>query len=138
MVKAKDYDELNNSIELVNSVLKRDGYTASDMKFQQEDGMCDCLPVGSTRRFQWNRNLPTESVGVCVPFNVKEIRQERSIYYGLNKMSNNMITLNRVSMLQNPAGFILGAPGGGKSFSAKREMEEVYLRYPEGQGGEDL
>lgn len=133
MVKASDYDELTTNVEIINSVLKRDGFTSSDMRFQQQDGMCDCLPVGSTRKFQWSRNLPTESIGVFVPFNVKEIRQLQSIYYGLNKMSNNMITLNRVDMLQNPAGFILGAPGGGKSFAGKREMSEAYLRYPEAE-----
>ena len=133
MVQTEDYEELTNAMELVNSILKRNGFAYSEMMWQQEDGLCDALAVGSQRRFQWNRSLPTESIGIFVPFNVKEVQQKNSVYYGLNKLSNNMIMFNRIKSLINPAGFILGCPGGGKSFSAKREMIDVYLRYPESE-----
>ena len=133
MIKEKSYEELNTSMEIVNSTLKRNGFAYSEMKWQQEDGLRDCLPVGSKHAFQWNRSLPTESVGILVPFNVKEVRMKNSIYYGLNKLSNNIIMFNRIKALINPAGFILGCPGSGKSFSAKREMIDVYMRYPEAE-----
>ena len=133
MVQAKTYEELNNAMELVDSTLKRNGCGYSEMMWQQEDGMADCLPIGSQRKFQWNRSLPTESVGIFIPFNVKEIRQKNAVYYGLNKLSNNMITFNRILSLINPAGFILGCPGAGKSMSAKREMSDVFMRYPEAE-----
>ena len=45
----------------------------------------------------------------------------RDRYYGLNALSNNMILCDR-KRLKNPNGLILGTPGSGKSFSAKREM----------------
>lgn len=65
-----------------------------------------------------------------VPFNVKEVQQEGGIYYGLNKLSNNLIFFKRIESLINPAGFILGCPGSGKSFAAKREMLAVFLTDP--------
>ena len=135
MVRANSYEELNQSMEVVSSALKRNGFSYSEMMWQQEDGMCDCLPVGSCRRFQWNRTLPTESVGIFVPFNVKEVRQKNVAYYGCNKLSNNIVTFGRnmYNNLINPAGYILGAPGGGKSFSAKREMEDTFLRYEDAE-----
>lgn len=130
MVMAKDFDELKTNMEVVASALKRNGCMYGEMKWQQEDGMCDVLPIGTQRKFEWHRSLPTESIGIFVPFNVKEVQQEGGIYYGLNKLSNNLISFKRIDSLINPAGFILGCPGSGKSFSAKREMVAVYLTDP--------
>ena len=49
-----------------------------------------------------------------------------SLYYGLNAISNNMIMVDR-KKLKNPNGLILGTPGSGKSFSAKREITNAYF-----------
>lgn len=46
--------------------------------------------------------------------------------YGLNALSNNLIMVDR-KLLKNPNGLILGTPGSGKSFSAKREISNVFL-----------
>ena len=51
---------------------------------------------------------------------------KRQLYYGLNALSNNMIMVDR-KRLKNPNGLILGTPGSGKSFSAKREMTNAFL-----------
>ena len=130
MITAKSFDELKTNTEIVVNALKRNGCTYSEMKWQQEDGMCDVLPVGTQRKFEWNRTLPTESIGIFVPFNVKEVQQSGGIYYGLNKLSNNIISYHRILSLINPAGFILGTSGSGKSFAAKREMVSVFLTDP--------
>ena len=49
-----------------------------------------------------------------------------AIYYGLNALSNNMIMADR-KKLRTPNGVILGTPGSGKSFSAKREILSCFL-----------
>ena len=46
--------------------------------------------------------------------------------YGLNALSNNLIMVDR-KKLKNPNGLILGTPGSGKSFSAKREICNAFL-----------
>lgn len=61
-----------------------------------------------------------------MPFNSKELSQKGGVYYGLNQTTNNLIIFNRASLI-NANGFILGCPGAGKSFSAKREMVNVFL-----------
>ncbi len=134
MVKAKTYDELKTNMELISSALKSNGCSYADMKYQQEDGMCDCLPMGTQRKFHWNRSMPSESIEILTPFNVKEVQQENAVYYGCNKLSNNMVSFKRLNGgLVNPAGFILGTSGSGKSFYVKREMVDVFLRYPEAE-----
>ena len=49
-----------------------------------------------------------------------------TLYYGLNALSNNLIMVDR-KKLKNPNGLILGTPGSGKSFSAKREITNAFL-----------
>lgn len=55
--------------------------------------------------------------------------QAPAIYYGLNALSNNMIMADR-KKLRTPNGVILGTPGSGKSFSAKRDF--IMLSYDKG------
>lgn len=131
MITADSFEKLQNCEDVVASTLKRQGCMFGQMKYQQEDGMIDCLPVGSQRKFEFRRTMPTESVAIFQPFNVKEVTQRNTVYYGLNVLSNNLIAFDRLRSLMNPSGFILGCPGSGKSFTAKREMMDVFLRYPD-------
>ena len=73
------------------------------------------------------RALTTTSTAIFVPFTTQELFMEGdSLYYGLNAVSNNMIMADR-KQLKNPNGLILGTPGSGNSFSAKREMTNVFF-----------
>lgn len=128
MITAKSFTDLQNCEEIVSSTLKRNGCMFGQMKYQQEDGMIDCLPVGSQRKFEFRRTMPTESVAIFQPWNVKEVTKRHSTYYGLNVLSNNMITFDRMKGLNNPSGFILGSPGSGKSFITKVEMTDKFMR----------
>ena len=74
------------------------------------------------------RALTTSSTAIFVPFTTQELYQagKGSLYYGLNAISNNLIMVDR-KLLKNPNGLILGTPGSGKSFSAKREITNAFL-----------
>ena len=63
-----------------------------------------------------------------MPFTTQELFQAggESLYYGLNALSNNLIMVDR-KKLKTPNGLILGTPGSGKSFSAKREIANCFL-----------
>ncbi len=130
IVKAESYEELVNNTNIICDVLKTKGCMQGELAYQQERGMFDGVPCGYQRRVDYRRSMPSESVGILMPFNAKEMQMENAAYYGLNKLSNNMITFNRVTGLKNPSGFILGCPGAGKSFSGKREMLDAFLRNP--------
>ena len=85
------------------------------------------------------RLMTSITISALIPFDVKEVRQKTGMYYGLNASSRNMILYDRTTEA-NPNGCILGMPGAGKSFAAKREMvnvllnteDEVYVIDPEG------
>ena len=106
LVKAKSFEELNESVEVIESTLKRSGCIKGEMAWEQEHGMCDCLPVGYQRKFEYLRTMPSESVAIFMPFNVREVQMAHSIYYGMNVLSHNLILFDRVTGLINPSGFI--------------------------------
>ena len=63
-----------------------------------------------------------------MPFITQELYHDsgEALYYGLNALSNNLIMADR-KKLKTPNGLILGTPGSGKSFSAKREIANAVL-----------
>ncbi len=97
------------------------------LDFQQEKGMVSCLPLG-VNQIEIQRGLTTSSTAIFVPFTTQELFQTTGepLYYGLNALSNNLIMADR-KQLKNPNGLILGTPGSGKSFAAKREITNCFL-----------
>ena len=85
-----------------------------------------CLPL-AMNFVPIKRALTTTSTAIFVPFTTQELFMAgESIYYGLNALSNNLIMADR-KKLKNPNGLILGTPGSGKSFAAKREIANAFI-----------
>ena len=102
-----------------NCALKR-------LDYQQEQGLMSSLALGRNQ-IEIQRGLTTSSTAIFVPFTTCELFQQgQALYYGLNALSNNLIMADR-KQLKNPNGLFLGTPGSGKSFSAKREIVNVFL-----------
>ena len=73
------------------------------------------------------RGITTKVAAVLVPFSTQELFMPApALYYGLNTLSNNMVLADR-KKLRTPNGMVLGTPGSGKSFSAKREILGCFL-----------
>lgn len=125
MVTGDSFEALDNNTDKIEAVFRTKVCTTSRANYQQEDALASCLPLGNCR-LKVRRTLTTESACVFMPFNSKELSQNGGVYYGLNQTTNNLIIFNRASLI-NANGFILGCPGSGKSFSAKREMVNVFL-----------
>ncbi len=119
--------QLDNNVFQASSIAQKHNCQLVRLDFQQEEGLMSSLPLG-VNQIEIQRSLTTSSTAIFVPFTTQELFQngKEALYYGLNALSNNLIMVDRKA-LKNPNGLILGTPGSGKSFSAKREISNVFL-----------
>jgi len=94
---------------------------------QQEKGYFSTLPFGENQ-LEINRLYTTTSLGVFLPFKIKELLQfGESLCIGYNKITGNIIMAD-IKKLQNPNMIVLGKPGRGKSFFVKMMLIQVFLK----------
>ena len=91
----------------------------------QENTLISSMPFGLDNTPEF-RTLTTENLAVFVPFSSQEMTQKGGTVYGLNKVTHNIITFNRM-MADSYNMLILGFTGSGKSFFAKKEILSTYL-----------
>ena len=119
--------ELENNFFQANSIAQKHNCNLIRLDFQQEQGLMSMLPLASNL-IEIRRGMTTSSTAIFVPFTTQELFQtgKESLYYGVNALSSNLIMVDR-KLLKNPNGLILGTPGSGKSFAAKREIANAFL-----------
>ena len=119
--------QLDNNVFQTNSIAQKYNCSITALDYQQEEGMVSSLPLG-LNQIEIQRGLTSSGVAIFVPFTTQELFQDspEALYYGINALSNNIIMVDR-KFLKNPNGLILGTPGSGKSFSAKREISNMFL-----------
>ena len=119
--------QLDNNVFQAVSIAQKYNCQLTRLDFRQEEGLMSSLPLG-LNQIEIQRGLTTSSVAIFIPFTTQELFQDgkEALYCGLNALSNNLIMVDR-KLLKNPNGLILGTPGSGKSFAAKREIANVFL-----------
>lgn len=126
MNTAAKRQKLENSVFAAAGIAQKYNCALKRLDWQQEQGLMSSLPLG-INQIEIQRGLTTSSTAIFVPFTTCELFQTgEALYYGLNALSSNLIMANR-KLLKNPNGLFLGTPGSGKSFSAKREIVNVFL-----------
>ena len=119
--------KLENNVFQASSIAQKYNCQLVRLDFRQEQGLMSSLPL-AYNQIEIQRGLTTSSVAIFIPFTTQELFQtsKEALYCGINALSNNLIMVDR-KMLKNPNGIILGTPGSGKSFSAKREISNVFF-----------
>ena len=119
--------ELENNVFQAQSIAQKHNCSLCRLDYQQEQGLMSSLPLAQNL-IEIQRALTTSSTAIFIPFTTQELFQDspEALYYGLNALSNNLIMADR-KKLKTPNGLILGTPGSGKSFAAKREIANAIL-----------
>ena len=124
---ANTLPKLKDTVLQAKGIAQKHNCQLVSLDFQQENGLMSLLPLGMNR-IEIQRGLTTSSLAIFVPFTTQELFQRGvgAFYCGVNALSGNLIMVDRLKQ-KNPNGLILGVPGSGKSFAAKREILSVYL-----------
>ena len=117
---ADTLEQLRGDTDAIIATVRKHLCQFAVLKYQQLEGLRSTLPFGK-HTIKNYRTLSTESLAVLMPFRAQEICHENGIYYGQNVLSKNLIIADK-TQLMNANSFILGVPGSGKSFTAKREI----------------
>ena len=119
--------QLDNNVFQASSIAQKYNCQLVRLDYLQEEGLMSSLPL-DFNQVEIQRSLTTSSTAIFIPFTTQELFQSggEALYYGLNALSRNLIMVDR-KKLKNPNGLILGTPGSGKSFSAKREITNAFL-----------
>lgn len=133
-LKGDTEEQLEENINVVNSIGEKYGAVFSRLPYMQEEGFNSILPIGKNftdveKTFQ--RDLITPNISINSPFTNVDIEHENGKYYGTNLLSKNVISIDRRdSSLDNSNGIITGVSGSGKSMTAKYEIITTLLQKP--------
>jgi hypothetical protein len=123
---AETKQRLDDDIRSTAGIAQKHDCALKRLDYLQEQALMSALPLGLNQT-DIKRGLPTSAAAMFVPFTTQELFQSgEALYYGVNALSSNLIMADR-KQLKNPNGLILGQPGSGKSFAAKREIFNAFL-----------
>jgi len=122
---ADTLEDLENATAQIKTRAQYLSLTLDTLTFMQEQGFDTSLPLG-VKYVHTHKVLPTYSTSAIQPFSSQELQIKGGNYYGINRLSKNIIVYNR-NVTQNQNGAILGSSGSGKSFATKFEIMQTAL-----------
>ena len=130
-VEANTLEELETNTEKVLAIARKSKVILSYPFEQQLQCLNSILPIGKNH-LGVKRTLHTASTAIMIPFTGQELLDHDGICYGTNAHTGRLLMIDK-RKLKNPNSFIVGVPGSGKSFIAKLEQIQEFLKYSDDQ-----
>lgn len=131
---ADSLEERKLQIQKIRSIGNQHGIRFGETVLYQEDAFNSVLPIGKNYldvEENFTQNLITSNLAVTSPFTTVDLQHQSGRWYGVNKISNNAILINRKDKsISTPSGIICGISGKGKGVSAKFEITTTRLLNP--------
>lgn len=125
-VSADSLDEMDAIVEKIRDKVAKSGCMIRPFTFAQEEGLNSVVPLGRNDTFV-RQTMTTTALAGFIPFNVVEIVHPDGLCYGRNKLSHNIILMDR-KRYSNYHGFYFGESGSGKTMAAELEIWECFFR----------
>lgn len=129
LVMAEDTRRLSEIDEKLSNLSSIKSVEIKPCFGKQREALNSVLPLG-IQEYKHVVNLSSSCLAMLMPFKTQEISDPDGIYYGINQLSGNVIMGNK-KILKNHNKIFLGQSGTGKSFNAKMEMLNNFLKYPD-------
>lgn len=120
-------DELKEALGDMKQVAGSHDLIIDTLPYMQEVAFNSLLPLGKNFMRGISRSLLTSNIAVQSPWTSVDLQDKGGKYYGINQISNNIITIDR-KLLNTPSGVILGSSGSGKGMSTKHEIISTRLK----------
>lgn len=124
---AESKEQLDIDTETLQNICTQRHCRLDTLYNQQIDGMNTVLPYGQTF-VPFDYLMTTDPAAALMPFSSQEVCDRTGIPYGRQAVSGNILVADRLLQVNGNA-FILGVPGSGKSFIAKKELLSLRLKY---------
>ena len=119
-------EELDIMTESIRDMAKAKEFTVDTHTLKQREALNSVLPIG-VRQIGTMRTFFTHPLASFVPFSVLEVDDKEGFFYGINRISKNLIIINRTIHMNGNA-FVFGITGSGKSFFVKLEVIQALLK----------
>lgn len=129
-LSAENKDDLEELTKYVKTKAAKHQVKINYLVRQQEKGMNSVLPFGVDHLNKAvSTYLLTDAAAVLLPFSYRTYFSEDGVCYGINRVTNAAIILDRTDEM-NANGYVLGTAGSGKSMMGKCEILDVRNKYP--------
>ena len=124
---AESPDQLKEALDDMKQIAGSHDLIIDTLPYMQEVAFNTLLPLGKNFLKGVSRSLLTSNIAVQPPWTSVDLQDRGGKYYGLNQISNNIITIDRKT-LNTPSGLILGTSGSGKGMATKHEILTTKLK----------
>ena len=125
-IYANTYKELKQTKRAVSQYIATSGLIPDNLILQQQQGYINGNISSRSALKRFERGIHSQSLAAMFPFNSPLTLDDNGLVLGSNEFPVSLDIWKRGTDYQNSNAFIVGTPGGGKSFFCKLLLTQLY------------